>query len=54
MTGGSSTGYAGTTYTEYNYPGTYQVQDFHSCRHGINNWDNATEIQECQLEGLAE
>ena len=50
----SGTGYAGSSFTKYNYPGIYQNQDFHSCRHGINNWDNATEVQTCELAGLAE
>ena len=50
----SGTGYAGSSFTKYNYPGIYQNQDFHSCRHGINNWNNATEVQTCELAGLAE
>ena len=55
MTGqDSGTGNAGSSFTKYNYPGIYQNQDFHGCRHGINNWNSATEIQTCELEGLAE
>ncbi|KAM5541980.1 hypothetical protein V8D89_004290 [Ganoderma adspersum] len=50
----SGTGYAGSSFTKYNYPGIYQNQDFHSCRHGINNWNNATEVQTCELAGLAD
>ncbi|KAI1787696.1 glycoside hydrolase family 13 protein [Ganoderma leucocontextum] len=50
----SGTGYAGSSFTKYNYPGLYQNADFHTCRHGINNWNNATEIQTCELAGLAD
>ena len=50
----SGTGNAGSSFTKYNYPGIYQDQDFHSCRHGINNWDDANEVQTCELAGLAE
>ncbi|KAM5541991.1 hypothetical protein V8D89_004301 [Ganoderma adspersum] len=50
----SATGNAGSSFTKYNYPGIYQDQDFHSCRHGINNWNNATEVQTCELAGLAD
>ena len=45
-------------YTHYNYPGYYESQDFHYCNNGndnnIENYDNRTEVQECQLDGLAE
>ena len=56
MTGqdNGGTGVAGSTFQHYVYPGIYQNQDFHSCRHGINNWNNATEVQTCELAGLAE
>ena len=55
MTGGSGTiGTGGSSYTQYDYPGTYMVYDFHTCYHGINNWLNVTELQFCQLSGLAE
>lgn len=47
-----------TAYTHYNYPGYYEPQDFHYCNNGnddnIENYDNRTEVQECQLDGLAE
>ena len=55
MTGqDSGTGFAGSSFTKYNYPGTYQTQDFHGCRQGISDWSNVTQIQNCELEGLAE
>lgn len=54
----SGTGVAGSSFTHYNYPGTYEVQDFHHCglepNDDIVNYDNAVEVQTCQLEGLAE
>ena len=47
-----------TAFTQYNYPGIYESQDFHYCNNGndnnIENWDNATEVWDCQLDGLAE
>ncbi|EJF58002.1 glycoside hydrolase family 13 protein [Dichomitus squalens] len=50
----SGNGYAGSSFTKYNYPGIYQDSDFHACRHGIDQWNNATSIQTCQLAGLAD
>ena len=50
----SGSGTAGSSFTKYNYPGIYQDQDFHTCRHGIDNWNSASEIQTCELSGLAE
>ncbi|KAI0090634.1 glycoside hydrolase superfamily [Irpex rosettiformis] len=59
MTGSDSgTGVAGSSYTHYNYPGIYQNQDFHHCglepNDDIVNYDNALEVQTCQLVGLAD
>ena len=50
----SGSGTAGSSFTKYNYPGIYQDQDFHTCRHGIDNWNSASDIQTCELSGLAE
>ncbi|EPQ53992.1 alpha-amylase [Gloeophyllum trabeum ATCC 11539] len=54
----SGTGTAGTSFTHYNYPGTYEYQDFHhDCGEAdgnIDNYDNRTEVQVCQLDGLAD
>ncbi|MFI9152380.1 carbohydrate-binding module family 20 domain-containing protein [Streptomyces sp. NPDC053367] len=50
MTSGSGTGTAGTNYSKYNYPGTYQDQDFHACRQPIgSNYRDRSNIQECEL-----
>lgn len=59
MTGSDSgTGVAGSTFQHYVYPGIYESQDFHYCGlepdNNIVNYDNAVEVQTCQLDGLAE
>ncbi|MFD5583450.1 carbohydrate-binding module family 20 domain-containing protein [Streptomyces sp. NPDC127063] len=54
MTAGSGTGTGGTTYTKYNYPGFYQDQDFHSCRTQISNYGDRSNVQNCELVGLAD
>ncbi|BCJ77989.1 alpha-amylase [Catellatospora sp. IY07-71] len=55
---GSGTGWAGSTYTSYNYPGIYQTQDFHHCgRNGtddIVNYGDRYEVQNCELVNLAD
>ncbi|KAI0062563.1 glycoside hydrolase [Artomyces pyxidatus] len=54
----SGYGVAGSTFTHYVYPGIYQYQDFHHCglepNDDIVNYDNAVEVQTCQLDGLAD
>ncbi|KAI0319658.1 glycoside hydrolase superfamily [Amylostereum chailletii] len=54
----SGTGVAGSTYTHYVYPGIYQNQDFHHCGlesgDDIVNYDNAVEVQTCELVNLAD
>ncbi len=54
MTAGSGTGTAGTVYTKYTYPGTYQNQDFHSCRTEVSNYADRSNVQNCELVGLAD
>ncbi len=60
MTGndGSGTGVAGSSYSHYNYPGTYSGNDFHYCgRNGNNdiaNYQDAWEVQNCELVNLAD
>ncbi|GAB7193542.1 carbohydrate-binding module family 20 domain-containing protein [Kineococcus sp. NUM-3379] len=55
---GSGTGSAGSTYSPYTYPGTYQTQDFHHCgRNGtddIANYGDRYEVQNCELVNLAD
>ncbi|MFH8985432.1 alpha-amylase [Streptomyces varsoviensis] len=54
MSAGSGTGTGGTPYTKYDYPGYYQVQDFHGCRKDINDYRDRGDVQNCQLVGLAD
>ncbi|MBO0981208.1 carbohydrate binding domain-containing protein [Microbacterium sp. SD291] len=48
------TGWAGTQFQHYNYPGTYSSWDFHSCRRDIANYQNRWEVQECNLVNLSD
>ncbi|HEX4728230.1 MAG TPA: carbohydrate-binding module family 20 domain-containing protein, partial [Jatrophihabitans sp.] len=62
MTGQGNTGYAGTTFTnKYTYPGLYGSQDFHhypgDCPNSdgqIHDYNNQTDVQECELEQLSD
>ncbi|GLW71597.1 alpha-amylase [Kitasatospora phosalacinea] len=54
MSAGSGTGTGGTVYSKYNYPGSYQNQDFHSCRTNISNYADRSNVQNCELSGLAD
>ncbi|KAB1906631.1 ATPase [Micromonospora sp. AMSO1212t] len=52
------TGWAGSSYGHYNYPGVYSAQDFHYCgRNGNNdiaNYNDRYEVQNCELVNLAD
>lgn len=53
----SGTGVAGSSYTHYDYPGTYSGFDFHYCGtngNDIQDWNNQTQVQTCELENLAD
>lgn len=53
MTAGSGIGSNFTSYTKYNYPGLYTQSDFHSpC--SIYNYQDAANVQDCELVGLAD
>ncbi|WUH94991.1 alpha-amylase family glycosyl hydrolase [Streptomyces sp. NBC_00433] len=54
MSAGSGTGTGGTNYSKYNYPGYYQDQDFHTCRTNISNYQDRSNVQNCELVGLAD
>lgn len=45
-------GSAGTSFTEYRYPGLYEPSDFHPCRKDITDYQNHTEVTKCELFGL--
>jgi alpha-amylase len=44
-------GSAGTVFSRYHYP-DYTPEDFHTCRHGINNYGDRNEVINCELVGL--
>ncbi|MEU4661010.1 alpha-amylase family protein [Micromonospora chalcea] len=52
------TGWTGSSYGHYNYPGIYSAQDFHYCgRNGNNdiaNYNDRYEVQNCELVNLAD
>lgn len=53
MTAGSGIGSNGTVYTKYSYPGLYSQVDFHApC--SVNNYQDAANVQDCELVGLAD
>jgi alpha-amylase len=53
MTAGAGTGSDGTAYSKYNYPGLYAQGDFHTpC--AVNNYQDAANVQDCELVGLAD
>jgi alpha-amylase len=53
MTAGSGTGSNGTVYTKYSYPTLYGTSDFHNtCT--ISNYQDAANVQDCELVGLAD
>ncbi|KAB8141050.1 ATPase [Chloroflexia bacterium SDU3-3] len=62
MTAGGGTGFDGTyyhgsngsAYSKYTYPGTYSEQDFHSCHSNISNYNDAGNVQNCELSGLSD
>ncbi|STX52031.1 Alpha-amylase precursor [Legionella busanensis] len=45
-------GIGGSVFSKYNYPGYYQVQDFHSCHAEIKDYSNRYDVQNCELGGL--
>ncbi|WP_456845482.1 alpha-amylase [Cellulomonas sp. P5_C6] len=60
MTGQDSpgTGWAGSTYSHYDYPGIYTDADFHHCgltaNDDIVDYKNAAQVQTCELVNLAD
>jgi alpha-amylase len=54
----SGPGWAGSTWSHYDYPGTYASWDFHHCgRNGnddIQNYNDRYEVQNCELANLAD
>src|SRR5699024_5291018 len=57
----SSTGSAGTTWEQYEYPdlfgdgeASYTYDNFGPCYDTIENWDDKEEVQNCELLDLAD
>ncbi|MCL3860324.1 carbohydrate-binding module family 20 domain-containing protein [Actinotalea sp. K2] len=51
---GGGTGYAGSPFQYYSYPGIYSDADFNGCRRDIADYRNRWEVQNCNLVGLAD
>jgi alpha-amylase len=47
-------GSSGSPYTKYDYPGTYSINDFHTCHGDISNYGDSGNVQNCELVGLAD
>jgi alpha-amylase len=57
MAASSDVGWAGTKHGKYDYPGLYTEADFHHCKSpsgGIEDWNDLTQVQECELLGLSD
>nr|AKG25402.1 alpha-amylase [Microbacterium aurum] len=48
------TGWAGTVFQHYNYPGLYSDSDFHSCKRDIDTYKDRWVVQECNLVNLSD
>ncbi|MDQ0796734.1 carbohydrate-binding module family 20 domain-containing protein [Streptomyces sp. B1I3] len=54
MSAGSGTGTGGSSYTKYDYPGTYSAGDMNDCQSQITNYGDRANVQNCELVGLAD
>ncbi|MGP3947173.1 alpha-amylase [Streptomyces sp. 7N604] len=54
MTAGSGTGTGGSSYTKYDYPGTYSGFDMDDCRSQVSNYQDRYNVQHCELVELAD
>jgi alpha-amylase len=57
MAASATDGWAGTKHGKYEYPGLYSYEDFHHCSSSngeIQDWNDLTEVQECELLGLSD
>ena len=53
----TGTGNAGSSFSEYDYPGIYSFEDFHHCGtpgDEIQDWEDRTQVRECELVNLAD
>jgi alpha-amylase len=52
---GGGVGDNGTTFgDEYDYPPLYSESDFHTCHTSITDWDDESQVWNCELDGLAD
>ncbi|WP_371628951.1 alpha-amylase family glycosyl hydrolase [Streptomyces sp. NBC_00341] len=54
MSAGSGTGTGGSSYSKYDYPGLYSVNDMNDCQSQISNYGDRANVQNCELVGLAD
>ncbi|MER6637590.1 carbohydrate-binding module family 20 domain-containing protein [Streptomyces microflavus] len=54
MSAGNGTGTGGSSYTKYDYPGLYSVNDMNDCQAQITNYNDRGNVQNCELVGLAD
>ncbi|RII17084.1 Alpha-amylase precursor [Streptomyces sp. YIM 130001] len=54
MAAASGTGTGGTAYQKYEYPGLYSGADLDDCRDEITDYGDRTNVQNCELVGLAD
>ncbi|KAB2594530.1 carbohydrate-binding module family 20 domain-containing protein [Streptomyces arboris] len=54
MSAGNGTGTGGSSYTKYDYPGLYSVNDLNHCQAPITNYNDRANVQNCELVGLAD
>ena len=57
MAASATDGWTGAKHGKYEYPGLYNYDDFHHCASSngeIQDWNDATEVQECELLGLSD
>ena len=53
----NGTGFAGTEFSKYDFPGLYTNEDFNICPTGVSqieDWSNVEEIQQCELLSLSD
>lgn len=54
MTNASGTGSAGSSFTKYDYPGTYSAADMDDCTSPVTNYQDRWNVQHCELVNLAD
>ncbi|MFF3500896.1 carbohydrate-binding module family 20 domain-containing protein [Streptomyces sp. NPDC003247] len=52
MANSSGTGSGGSTFSKYDYPGTYSAADLDDCTASVSNYADAWNVQHCELGGL--